>query len=199
MGEWISSLCLWSRGAWNIDVIKVKSVECGERWLEITKSSDNHSAQAKLQVSSWDACLEICVRAVLGHSVMSNSLQPHGLEPARLLCPWSFLGKNTGVSCHFLFQRIFLTQGSNSCLLCLLHWQADSLPLHDLESRILGLLVSRGHSVDTVACPVGGLVILASLKQFDSWLQVLENRYKLASYFSGCMILGGHASFCSNN
>ena len=133
------------------------------------------------------------------HSVVSNSLQPHGLEPARLLCPWNFLRKNTGVGCHFLFQRIFLTQGSNLCLLCLLHWQADSLPLCDLASRIFGLLVSGGHSVHTVACPVGGLVILASLKQFDSWLQVLENPYKWTAYFSGCMILGGHASFCGNN
>ena len=37
--------------------------------------------------------------------------------------------KNTGVGCHFLLQRIFLTQGSNSILLHLLHWQMDSLPL----------------------------------------------------------------------
>ena len=32
-------------------------------------------------------------------------------------------------SCYFLLQGIFPTQGSNLCLLCLLHWQADSLPL----------------------------------------------------------------------
>ena len=31
-------------------------------------------------------------------------------------------------SCHFLLQGIFLTQGSNLCLLCFLHWQAGSLP-----------------------------------------------------------------------
>ena len=30
--------------------------------------------------------------------------------------------------CHFLLQGIFLTQGSKPCLLCLLHWQMDSLP-----------------------------------------------------------------------
>ena len=48
---------------------------------------------------------------------------------ARLLPPWDFPGKNTGVGCHFLLQRIFLTQGQNSGLLCLLHWQAASLPL----------------------------------------------------------------------
>ena len=36
---------------------------------------------------------------------------------------------NTGVDCHALFQGIFPTQGLNLCLLCLLHWQAGSLPL----------------------------------------------------------------------
>ena len=30
--------------------------------------------------------------------------------PARLLCPWDSLGKNTGVGCHLLLQGIFLTQ-----------------------------------------------------------------------------------------
>ena len=39
---------------------------------------------------------------------MSNSLQPHGMQPARLLYPWDFPGKNTGVGCHFFLQRIFL-------------------------------------------------------------------------------------------
>ena len=35
----------------------------------------------------------------------------------------------TGAGCHYLFQGIFLVQGLNPCLLCLLHWQAGSLPL----------------------------------------------------------------------
>ena len=51
---------------------------------------------------------------------------------ARLLCPWDSLGKNTGVGCHALLQGIFLTQGLNLCLLCLFHWQADSLSLSHL-------------------------------------------------------------------
>ena len=54
---------------------------------------------------------------------MSHSSQPQGLQPTRLLCPWDFPGKNTGVGCHFLLQGIFLTQGSSSSLLSLLHWQ----------------------------------------------------------------------------
>ena len=36
-------------------------------------------------------------------------------------CPWDFSGKNTGVGCHYLLQGIFLIQGSNLHLLCLLH------------------------------------------------------------------------------
>ena len=50
-------------------------------------------------------------------SVMPDSLQLHGLQPTRLLCPWNFLGKDTGEGCHCLPQGIFLTQGSNLGLL----------------------------------------------------------------------------------
>ena len=50
-------------------------------------------------------------------SVVSDSLRPYGLWPARLLCPWNFPGKNTGVDCHSLLQGIFLTQGLNLGLL----------------------------------------------------------------------------------
>ena len=44
-------------------------------------------------------------------------LWPHGLWPARLLCPRDFPGKNTGMRCHFLLQGIFPTQGLNPSLL----------------------------------------------------------------------------------
>jgi len=49
--------------------------------------------------------------------------------PTRLLCPWEFPGKKTGVGCHFLLQGIFMTQGLNPHLLQLMHWQVNSLPL----------------------------------------------------------------------
>ena len=65
---------------------------------------------------------------------MSDSFWPNGLWPARLLCLWDFSGKNTGVDGHFLLLGIFPTQGLNPPLLCLLHWQADSLPLSLLGS-----------------------------------------------------------------
>ena len=35
---------------------------------------------------------------------MSDSVQPHRLQPTRLPCPWDSPGKNTGVGCHFLLQ-----------------------------------------------------------------------------------------------
>ena len=47
------------------------------------------------------------------------TLRTYGLLPARFFCPWDFPGQNTGVGYHFLLQGIFLSQGSNLCLLCL--------------------------------------------------------------------------------
>ena len=35
-------------------------------------------------------------------SVVSDSYPPHGLQPTRLLRPWDFPGKSTGVGCHCL-------------------------------------------------------------------------------------------------
>ena len=37
---------------------------------------------------------------------MSNSQRPHGLQPTRLLRPWDFPGKSTGVGCHCLLRTI---------------------------------------------------------------------------------------------
>ena len=56
---------------------------------------------------------------------------PIDCSPTRLLCPWDFPSKNTGVGCHFLLQEIFPTQGLNPGLLhcrqtlyCLSHREA---------------------------------------------------------------------------
>ena len=58
-----------------------------------------------------------CERLLLfSCSFTFNLLQPHVLQPAKLLCPRNFPGKSTGVVYHFLLQGIFLTQGSNPCL-----------------------------------------------------------------------------------
>ena len=49
-------------------------------------------------------------------SVVCDSLWLHGLQPTRLLSPWDFPGKNTGVGRHFLLQGIFPIQEHPSLL-----------------------------------------------------------------------------------
>ena len=96
------------QSTWNC----LMSVNTGDIWV--------HSRVNALVFNSWlNACLLNC-------SVVSNSLWPHGLQAARLLCPWDFPGKNSGVSCHFLRQGILPTQGVNPrllhCRFILCHW-----------------------------------------------------------------------------
>ena len=64
---------------------------------------------------SLQLCLTPCSPVGCGLPVSSV----HGDSP----------GKNAGVGCHALLQGSFPTQGSNSHLSCVLHWQASSLPL----------------------------------------------------------------------
>ena len=70
------------------------------------------------------ACMHLCLVA----SVVSNSLQPCGLQLTRLLSPWGSPVKNTEVGCHALLQGIFPTQGLNPSAL-----QVDSLPTEPPE------------------------------------------------------------------
>ena len=65
------------------------------------------------QVDSLPLAPPVCVSS----SVIFKSLWPHGLKPTRLICPWDFPGKNTGVGSYSLLQGIFWTQGSNPGLL----------------------------------------------------------------------------------
>ena len=58
---------------------------------------------------------------VFSHPVVPDSLRPHGLLPTRLLCPWSFPGKDTGVGCHSL------SRGSS--------WPRDQAQGSHIESR----------------------------------------------------------------
>ena len=52
---------------------------------------------------------------------MSDSLRPHGLQPTRLLRPWDFQGKNTGVGCHLYLETLLnsLISSSNFLILSL--------------------------------------------------------------------------------
>ena len=80
----------------------------------------------KIQVgSSVSVLLEVyvCV-CVISCLVVSESLQPHGLQPTRVPCPWNFPGKNIGAGCHFLPQGICPTQDQThiSGICCIVRW-----------------------------------------------------------------------------
>ena len=79
-------------------------------------------------------CVCVCVCVHVHAHTQSCPTLCNSMDCSLLVPLWNFPGKNTGVGCHFLLQGIFLTQGSNSCLLHLLNWQVDSLPLSHLGS-----------------------------------------------------------------
>ena len=99
-----------------------------------------NAVESTIPIPPWGS---LCLYGVeTGYCVcslfVSYSLQPHGLQPTRLLCSWDSPAKNSQMSCNFLLKGIFPTQGSNLCLLHLLHQQTDSLPLEPPgNSRLL--------------------------------------------------------------
>ena len=62
------------------------------------------------------------------HSVMSDSQRPHRLQPTRLLCPWDFPGKSTGVGCHWLLPRRMLITLIIQDIFLLITYQNVNIP-----------------------------------------------------------------------
>ena len=80
-------------------------------------------------------------------------------------------------TCHFLLQGIFLTQGSN---LCLLHWQTDSLPLSH----------QRGFPIN-VSTPS----FLPHLRLLSSWVPVnFCLRYYFLCPFQSCPLSSSYTN-----
>ena len=73
--------------------------ECGRGALEMDLGAFFRAGSG--EKTCWWWCFS--------RSVVSDSCDPQGLQSTRLLCPWDAPGKNTGVGCHALLQRIFLT------------------------------------------------------------------------------------------
>ena len=76
----------------------------------------------------------------VSRSVVSDSLQPHGLQPAKLLCPWNSPGKTTEVGSHSLLHGILPTQEWNLGLLhcrpILHHLSHQGSPMTDIDVGI---------------------------------------------------------------
>ena len=99
---------------------------------------------------------------------MSDSLRPHGLQPTRLLRPWDFPGKGTGVGCHSLLQEIFPTQGLN---LGLLHCRQTLYHLSHQGSPNLKFQFNSGAQscltlCDPMNCSTPGLPVHHQLPEF---------------------------------
>ena len=133
LGKFPNTACGWQR-MFNKEqplvFSSVQSFSCV--WLFATPQTAAHQASLSM-TNSWSLLKLMSIKSVMpsnhlliseSRSVASDSLRPHGLSAARLLCPWNSPGKNTGVGRHSLLQGIFLTQGSNLGLPAL---QADSL------------------------------------------------------------------------
>ena len=73
---------------------------------------------------------------------MSDSVQPHRRQPTRLPRPWDSPGKNTGVGCHFLLQRMKVKSESEIAQTCptLSSLMDCSLP----GSSVHGIFQARG-------------------------------------------------------
>ena len=89
---------------------KEERSEVSGLWIYLKKL--NKEEQGKPTINTRKEILLIkMARASEVTSVMFDSLQPHGLQPTRLLCPCDFPSENTGVGCLALLQGIFPTQG----------------------------------------------------------------------------------------
>ena len=77
----------------------------------------------------------------VSYSVMFDSLRPHVLYPVRLLCPWDYPGKNTGVGCHFLLQCMRVKSESEVAQSC--PTLSDPMDCSPPGSSIHGILQAR--------------------------------------------------------
>ena len=93
-----------SRGNWEAWAWIAGPARCrGEHWTHLSPlfhdvgllTTTPEYQFPTLSLPTSPSCL---VQTCLSHSVMSDSWRPHGLQPARLLCPWGYSSKNPGVA-----------------------------------------------------------------------------------------------------
>ena len=69
-------------------------------------------------IMHYELPVRVCAQLLQSCPTLCN---PIDYSPPGSSCPRDSPGKNTGVGCHTLLQHMFPTQGSNPCLLWLLH------------------------------------------------------------------------------
>ena len=90
-----------------------------------------------------------CETLKRSRSAVSDPQRSHGLQPTRLLCPWDFPGKSTGVGCHCLLRAILLSTFKTLFALWTSNQCKDSINSSDNEtlsfSPVLGILLGTVH------------------------------------------------------
>ena len=114
------------------------------------------SVLCKTFLSTLSVCVCVCVHACVHAQSCPTLCNPIYCNLAGLICPWDFRSKNTGLGCHFL-QGIFPTQELNPHVLCLLHWQVDSLPLSHLGGFLSTFPTNDNY--DYLLCGTGQLLL----------------------------------------
>ena len=97
------------QGIWNRERMRQQE---GLIWRSAAEPRSSRGSKAMFFNSKNNGAL-----ALLSRSVLSDSLQHRGLQPASLLCSWEFSRQEYWSGCHALLQGIFPTQGSNPGLL----------------------------------------------------------------------------------
>ena len=135
-----------------VGILQIDFKRLGGQWDHLLHFSDYSSGHVILYrtlyqstyVSIWGRGLNlfgVCVNC----SFVSNSYDPSGLQPARLLCLWKSPGKSTRVGGHALLQGIFPTQGLNPGLLhCrqILYHLSHQGSLYQFYLMLFSLLIS---------------------------------------------------------
>ena len=115
-----------------LDHVLMQWLVCNNTWKKFRVESRNdglcaqgktgrtglHTVRYFQEATVWAQFLYLFI-SVLSCSVILLFATPRIIARQASL---SIPGKNTGAGCHLLLQGIFLTQGSNPHLLCLLHW-----------------------------------------------------------------------------
>ena len=105
---------------------------CLEEEPRICKRGKHKDEQSPASSPTWMTDVNILSCLLVCGQLCLTLWDPNGLQPITLLCPWDFQGRTLE------WVAISSSRGSswprdlNPCLLCLLHWQADSLPLSHL-------------------------------------------------------------------
>ena len=116
-------------------------------------------------------------------SVVSDSVRPHNRQPTRLSHPWDSPGKNTGVGCHFILQRMKVKSVCEVAHLC--PTLSDPMDHSPPGSSIHGIFQARVLEWGTIAFSVNikilickmGIIIATYLT--EHYINVFKILYKL--------------------